>query len=227
MPLQGCATSGRCSGLQNLVYSCFYSPLWAVTAAQEMVWELAGCWGVGRARLPSLPVIHRLHAPKFPAGKCHQQRVALPWDPSVSGRAEADWHSPHSSLWHTEMATQPAEGRPSPGALLPHRLTAVLQDAKGTLQARDCCDCWSAEGNRRERVSTWENRGLGTLKCPPELTKSWLKLVFALQRHHLLIDPGANTGVEARYRGRFLFLPHTSKLFKTLGNLVPCIDRWK
>lgn len=42
--------------------------------------------------------LYRLHAPKFPAGKCHQQRVALPWDPSVSGRAEAGWRSPHSSL---------------------------------------------------------------------------------------------------------------------------------
>lgn len=42
--------------------------------------------------------LYRLHAPKFPAGKCHQQRVALPWDLSVSGRAEAGWRSPHSSL---------------------------------------------------------------------------------------------------------------------------------
>ena len=107
----GCPTQGLCRLRQSLnpcnsVRSYLYGAPCAVTAAREMVCELAGC-------LPNhLPHMHKPRS-QIPSWETSPATCAVTKDPSVPGRAEVGG-APHTALPdHPEAGTQTVGDRKS------------------------------------------------------------------------------------------------------------------
>lgn len=139
MPPVGCAASGGHSALWNSVFSYFYSPPRAVTVAQEMAWESAGCRGLGalasqttsQLRINSTLPNSQLENVTGNGHSRPSRGTHLSWGGQRSTGA------PHTALPdHPEAGPQTAECSPSRGPPRP-RAGDCAGNTKHTLYACD------------------------------------------------------------------------------------------